>query len=383
MITRHSFQHLHISFRSGKPPTGSAQSFRPKTGASPGTPGYAVQRQPSRELARGNSLRDRENAMESLRKTTAGNVVTSPNNATNSREGSRNVSREQSRNASRESSVNERICNPNITESETKASTQTTTANDTSFDEEKVKARVHSLIEEYTENYSDNNDRPVKEAVEDLVDFCPPNTDHQAIIVQELFTNVLEAKSRARKAVGHLLDVALDKNIISNEGFVSGFKLIIEAAPDYAVDIPLIWQYIGEIVGALIGAPTSKMVLLKPILQSIPDEKSKQFFQYIIRYAVEFSSKSHIQRYWQSSGFSLNDLLKSDSVDSSFTNEYNWLSDPVAAEPISPPIKENLSPRADLQLVKLFKSFNDQGTKINDAEIIAYIHKVCRFILKI
>jgi translation initiation factor 4G len=361
MITRHSFQHLHISFRSGKPPTGSAQSFRPKTGASPGTPGYAVQRQPSRELARGNSLRDRENAMESLRKTTAGNVVTSPNNATNSREGSRNVSREQSRNASRESSVNERICNPNITESETKASTQTTTANDTSFDEEKVKARVHSLIEEYTENYSDNNDRPV----------------------QELFTNVLEAKSRARKAVGHLLDVALDKNIISNEGFVSGFKLIIEAAPDYAVDIPLIWQYIGEIVGALIGAPTSKMVLLKPILQSIPDEKSKQFFQYIIRYAVEFSSKSHIQRYWQSSGFSLNDLLKSDSVDSSFTNEYNWLSDPVAAEPISPPIKENLSPRADLQLVKLFKSFNDQGTKINDAEIIAYIHKVCRFILKI
>jgi hypothetical protein len=42
-------------------------------------------------------------------------------------------------------------------------------------------------------------------------------------------------------------------------------------------------------VGAFIGAPSSNMSLLKPILQSIPDEKSKQFFQYIIRYAVEFS----------------------------------------------------------------------------------------------
>jgi hypothetical protein len=25
--------------------------------------------------------------------------------------------------------------------------------------------------------------------------------------------------------------------------------MIVEAAPDYAVDIPLIWQYIGEIIG--------------------------------------------------------------------------------------------------------------------------------------
>jgi hypothetical protein len=25
--------------------------------------------------------------------------------------------------------------------------------------------------------------------------------------------------------------------------------MVVEAAPDYAVDIPLIWQYIGEIIG--------------------------------------------------------------------------------------------------------------------------------------
>jgi hypothetical protein len=28
--------------------------------------------------------------------------------------------------------------------------------------------------------------------------------------------------------------------------------MIVEAAPDYAVDIPLIWQYIGEIIGKFI-----------------------------------------------------------------------------------------------------------------------------------
>jgi len=65
--------------------------------------------------------------------------------------------------------------------------------------------------------------------------------------------------------------------------------MFIEVVPDYAVDIPLIWQYIGEIIGAFIGAPSSNMILLKPILQLVPDDKSKQLFQDIIRYAVEFS----------------------------------------------------------------------------------------------
>ncbi|CAF4208832.1 unnamed protein product, partial [Rotaria sordida] len=99
------------------------------------------------------------------------------------------------------------------------------------------------------------------------------------------------AKPRARKAVGHLLDAALNEDILSTEAFLSGFKMIVEAAPDYAVDIPLIWQYIGEIIGAFIGAPTSNMSLLKPILECVPEDKSKQLFQFIMRYATEFSVK--------------------------------------------------------------------------------------------
>lgn len=65
--------------------------------------------------------------------------------------------------------------------------------------------------------------------------------------------------------------------------------MIIEVVPDYAVDIPLIWQYIGEILGAFIGTPSSNMNLLEPTLKLIPDNKSKQLFRDIIRYAVEFS----------------------------------------------------------------------------------------------
>ncbi len=61
--------------------------------------------------------------------------------------------------------------------------------------------------------------------MDDLSSFCTKNIDQQAIIVRELFTNVLEAKPRARKAVGHLLDATLHKDI-SSDGFLSGYEKI-------------------------------------------------------------------------------------------------------------------------------------------------------------
>ncbi|CAF1271490.1 unnamed protein product [Rotaria sp. Silwood1] len=336
--------------RSGKPPAGPTTQIRSKIGTSNGTSTYPLQSQTSRELLR-------ENSSESSRRS-SGAGIPSPNNV--SMTNTRNLSREQSR----ESNVNTIISSNKISI----ATINNTNISKIEYDEEKTIGHVHSLIEEYTENYSDNDDRPIHEAIEDVKEFCTTNIDQQALIIRELFTNVLEAKPRARKAIGHLLDIVLHKNIISEEAFLSGFKMVIELVPDFAVDIPLIWQYIGEILGAFIGGPTSNMLLLKPLLNLVPDEKCKQLFQYIIRYAIELSSKSRIQRFWQSSGFSLNDLFKIDSLDSSFINEYNWLSETTSL------IKETIIvPHADMPLVRLFKSVSDQGTMVTDTEIITYI----------
>ena len=72
----------------------------------------------------------------------------------------------------------------------------------------------------------------------------------------------------------------------------------------------------------------------------------------------------------------MTDLIKPDLVDSSFANEFEWLLDTPEPEPSTPQSKETNSPRADPQLVRLFKSVNDQGTAVNDAEIINYIREV-------
>lgn len=55
--------------------------------------------------------------------------------------------------------------------------------------------------------------------------------------------------------------------------------------------------------------------------------------------------------------------------------DHEWLTEGSPADSLGQS-KENLSPRADPQLVKLFKSFNDQNTPASDPEIIAYIQQV-------
>jgi hypothetical protein len=61
-----------------------------------------------------------------------------------------------------------------------------------------------------------------KDALEDLAAFSTPNIEQQRVIVRELFINVLEAKPRARKAIGHLLETALNREILSNKAFLAG-----------------------------------------------------------------------------------------------------------------------------------------------------------------
>ena len=167
--------------------------------------------------------------------------------------------------------------------------------------------------------------------------------------------------------------------------------MVVEYAPDYAVDIPLIWQYIGEIIGAFVGAPSSNMYLVKQILEILPNEKSKQMFEFTIRFATEFSvsrkilkrkivvlirfrlqSQSHLQKLWQLSNLSFYDLIQSGFIDSSVEQEYQWLAEGADPALISQS-KETFSPRADPQLVKLFKTFNDQNTPVSDTEILTYI----------
>ena len=68
----------------------------------------------------------------------------------------------------------------------------------------------------------------------------------------------------------------------------------------------------------------------------------------------------------------MNDLLKADPPSA---DEYNWLSESTETESTST-VTDNQIPRADPQLVKLFKSINEQGKTVTDDQIKAHIEEV-------
>ena len=72
----------------------------------------------------------------------------------------------------------------------------------------------------------------------------------------------------------------------------------------------------------------------------------------------------------------MDDLLPATSVDAAFRQAYAWLAEAIEPGTASSTNRESLSPRADAQLVKLFKSVTDQGVVAKDDEIVAYIHEV-------
>lgn len=82
-----------------------------------------------------------------------------------------------------------------------------------------------------------------------------------------------------------------------------------------------------------------------------------------------FQSQAHLQKLYQLSGLTLDEL-----IDPSIEEEFQWLTE----TDLIGQSKDNLSPRADPQLVRLFKSCNDQSSLVTDPDILNYIHEVLK-----
>lgn len=87
-----------------------------------------------------------------------------------------------------------------------------------------------------------------------------------------------------------------------------------------------------------------------------------------------FQSKEQVQKFWQSAGLSLNELIPDDP---SLVTEYAWLADIVESAPVASVPKDIPTPHADPELVRLFKSINNQDSTGDDEQILAYIREVC------
>ena len=79
---------------------------------------------------------------------------------------------------------------------------------------------------------------------------------------------VLEKKPDNRKDTGRLLHHMIRAGVLDAPSVCQGLVPVIEFAPDFAVDIPLIYKYLGEVLGPIVfdgTLPLNKVIIILTI----------------------------------------------------------------------------------------------------------------------
>ncbi|XP_076358075.1 eukaryotic translation initiation factor 4 gamma 3-like isoform X2 [Tachypleus tridentatus] len=125
--------------------------------------------------------------------------------------------------------------------------------------EEEMETRTKELIDEFLHNCD------FKEATHCFVELTSPTT--VSYFISAAINHVLERSSQARILVGQFLHDLVQNNVIPGELYIKGLKSILENADDYAIDIPRIWEYLGELIGPMIQDGSIPLSLLKEAVE--------------------------------------------------------------------------------------------------------------------
>ncbi len=59
---------------------------------------------------------------------------------------------------------------------------------------------------------------------------------------------VLESNRKERKSTGALLQEMVKRKLFTTTQILKGFELVLQSADDFLVDIPLLWDYLAQLV---------------------------------------------------------------------------------------------------------------------------------------
>ncbi|KAL5490846.1 hypothetical protein EMCRGX_G016037 [Ephydatia muelleri] len=108
------------------------------------------------------------------------------------------------------------------------------------LDKETVVKETRSIIEELCE------DKDMKEAVECVKEMKSPGMLH--VFVSEAINYALENTSECRQLVGQLFHQLLQDGTLAVDRMVAGLGAVMKTAEDIEIDVPKIWDYIGELL---------------------------------------------------------------------------------------------------------------------------------------
>ncbi|XP_022239686.1 eukaryotic translation initiation factor 4 gamma 3-like [Limulus polyphemus] len=170
--------------------------------------------------------------------------------------------------------------------------------------EEEMVKRTKPLIDEFLSN-SD-----FKEASQCVVELALPST--VIFFITAAINQVLERSSQARHLVGQLLRDLVCRRIISAEQYTKGLKSILENADDFAIDIPRIWEYLGELIGPMIQDGCIPLSYLREVVEPcVVSGTAGKLLSAVLHGAARNLGSIKVGEMWKKSGIQWMEFLPS------------------------------------------------------------------------
>jgi len=152
-------------------------------------------------------------------------------------------------------------------------------------------------------------------------DLKSPTRHH--IFVEESILIVLEKKSENRRDLGKLLKYMLREGVVDMESMCKGLAVVVEFAPDFAVDIPHIYKYLGEVIGeVVIDATLPLNTVAKTLEPLVSSNKAGIVMAEALSVAVQVTgSEEKIAALWSQAAITWDKLLAADEDVGNFVKD--------------------------------------------------------------
>ncbi len=176
---------------------------------------------------------------------------------------------------------------------------------------EDVERKTNSLLREFLLN----ND--IQEAIA-----CVKEIDcmHMHLLAYTIINGVLEKNQKGRQAVGKLLVTLVKEGVLTVKQYLQGLGDVMEFAEDMEIDIPRIWQYLGELMGPMVQEDGSVPLHFLHTAVRPLSVKAGKLLAEVLHNAADRLGPQVVKDLWSKSGLKLEEFLEEQNLEN-YINE--------------------------------------------------------------
>ncbi|CAH3173904.1 unnamed protein product, partial [Porites evermanni] len=144
------------------------------------------------------------------------------------------------------------------------------------------------------------------------------------VFVDTILNLTMEKRASHRSATGKLLHFLLRDGVLTAQQYLQGLEQVLEYAEDIEIDIPQLWNYLGELLGpTAFDGNIDLNEFSKCILKYVPKHKAAKLFAYMLQTAISDTSREDVSAILNRYEVSLNTFFENEEEVKQFAKDQN------------------------------------------------------------